>query len=414
MTDSEFSEIYRTYYGTLFSSLVSFFGMKLVEEAEDIVQDTFTSAYQSWQKGLPKDPKAWLFKVCKNKALNHIQKKSTQDRNLKSMYEPESYQEYQLGLAFSPNELKNQKLRVMFTLCHPVLSEKMQLILMLKVILGFSRDQISKGLGITKESVKKILYRGKQKLKEAGISLKTPYLFQLSSRLQSVQKSLYILFNEGYHASEGGEIISKDFCLEALFLLKMLIEEGIHNPSTQALLALMYFNLARFESRIGPDGSIIDLENQDRQLWDRKIISVGMKYLRSSREGNMLSRYHLEAAIASLHCTAPTFEATNWRLIVSYYEKLYSMAASPFIQLNRCIALSYAENPGNALKEIERYDLATKLKDYFLFHVTEGKLLVRLGRKEEALESFQQGHALANLAAEKIYIQQCIDSLSDS
>ncbi len=409
----ELEKLFREHYGKLVTSLISYFGLKEIATAEDIVQETFLAAAESWERVLPDKPSAWLYRVCKNKTINYLKKQANHHVRSRSIYESPTHFEQQIDHLLLDHELKESKLRVMFALCHPIISERTQVMLILKIIGGFSVDQIRIVFGLEKEAVKKILSRGKRKIRDHGITLHTPFLFQLKSRLRSVQRALYIIFNEGYRASTGDSVINKSFCKEAIFLTDMLIREGGTDPSNNALMALMLFNIARFDARIAETGEIIDLEHQNRQLWDQEVIGWAIEQLRMARKGRVLTSYHLEAGISSLHCLASSFQETQWCLIVAYYNTLQRLNPSAFVQLNRCIALSYCASPEAAIAEMNRLDLEHLLKGYYLFYVTMGKLLIRMGEPERAEEYLQQGVLLSNLEQEKNYIQKLIETMKD-
>ena len=402
-------EQYRAHYGKLIASLISYFGIQEMAIAEDLVQDTFTSAANSWQTRLPDDPEAWLFRVCKNKALNYLNRNRNRSKAL-SLYEQNLTLEDTVGQVFLPHEIRDSKLRLIFALCHPKLPERTQVILVLRTLAGFRIPEIARGLGLSESAVKKTLVRGKQKIKEEGISLKVPFIFRSKQRLAMVHKALYLIFNEGYNASNGPTPIKQDLCIEAYTLTRTLIEEGINDSISHALIALMLFNMARMPARLTDEGHLIDLERQDRSQWERSFISQGFRFLKQARSGNILSSYHLEAGIASIHCSAPSFEATDWCAILALYDQLHKVHPSPFVAFNRCIALSYCESPDSAFEELVQLGSHKVLNTYYLYHVTLGKLCLEMGLTQAAGEHLKQGLDLTKIDVEKAYIRKLIQA----
>lgn len=412
MSRLEIDKIYREVHGKLITSLVSYFGMTEISVAEDLVQDTFTSALETWQTKPPDNPEAWLFKVCKNKAINYLRKNNREKKS--SLYEQNITDAYHIDQLFLPHEIQNSRLRLIFAFCHPSLPEKAQVVLILRLIGGFKIEEISRALGLSIEGVKKILVRAKKMIKDNALPLKVPFVLKSNARLQIVHKTLYLIFNEGYSASSGDLNIRQELCMKSFTLNRTLIEEGIGDSCSLALMALMLFNMARMPARLSNNGELQDLESQDRNLWDESLIKHGFHFMNQSRLGNKLSNYHLEAGIASLHCSAKAFEETDWCAILNYYDQLFRMNASPFVWLNRCIALSYCDSPKAALNDLDKQDYITALSNYYLYHVTLGKLRLKTGNYTEAKLSFERGLALTKVSSEREYITLLIDKTRPS
>lgn len=407
----EVDRLYRSVSGQLVTSLVSFFKLSNLQLAEDIVQNTFVAALNTWsQKGIPDDPVAWLFKVCKNKTINELKKK----KNHFSEYNQSFVNNHhiQLEQAFLASEIKDNQLRLLFAICHPAFSPKTRIILTLKTLNGFKVQEIAKGLGMKIAAVKKNLSRAKQLIKEKNLPLKVPFIMQSKERLVSVHQILYLIFNEGYSASSGGVIIRKELCLEAIKLTSTLLEEHkIANEETQALFALMLFNIARFEARTNLEGDLVELEKQDRSLWDQELINQGIKHFNVSRKASSWSTYHFEAAIASLHCTAKSFSDTNWHVILRLYDDLFKINPSPFVALNRNIALFYtgkAEEAYVAISEIKG------LETHHFYHATLAKICSVLTKNEAALNHYLEALKYTKIDTEKRFIKEKIDALSRS
>jgi len=419
----EVNRLYRQLYGKMVASLVSFFRLPHIQLAEDVMQDTFETALQHWSKnGLPKDPTAWLFKVCKNKTLNLLKQKRTQNYTDTDQL-PEA-NTYQLDQAFLHSEIRDNRLRLLFAACHPNFSRKSSVILILKTLMGFKVPEIAKGLGMQEEAVKKNLTRTKKQIKTAQLPLKVPFIFQSQTRLHTVHEVLYIVFNEGYSASSGDHIIKKELCLEAIRLLKAILDEQkIHTSETQALLALMLFNSARFDSRIDEEGIPITLEQQNRTLWDDVLIGQGIVLFNSIRKHPDWSTYHYEAAIASLHCTASHFEKTPWAAIAGLYTKLAGIQTSSIILLNGYIAQFYAATfpANNAFAKSELLDQQWHivqaieelpgLSKNHLYWATLGKFYGALGNYKQGINHYLDAISYTKVAAERTFLKRQITVL---
>ena len=403
-------ELYRETFGQLAASLVSYFGLPNIGQAEDIVQEAFVAAMQTWPKQMPDDPKAWLFRVCKNKALNTMKKGKTEMAQRSFFETGRIAPTYQLDQLFLDHEVKDNQLRLLFALCHPGLAEKSQVMLILRMLMGFRTEEIASGLGMGLEAVKKALSRAKSKIKAAQWPLKVPFAMASAKRLDSVHKAIYLIFNEGYSSTSGNELIRQALCMQAIRLAKSLMAlSATHNHDTFALLALMLFNAARFPARQHTHGTLVDLANQDRSLWDQTLIQYAYQWLNKSRGGSHLSTYHLEAGIAAAHCAAPTFRDTDWAYILRLYQQLFTVNPSPFVWLNQQVALSYAIGPLPAIRAIEGYTIPDVLSNYAPYYITLGKLYQRAGAHSKARGFFKKGLSFAKALPQKSYIQQLID-----
>ena len=405
-------QLYREYSGKLIVSLVAYFGLNNLKSAEDLVQETFLSAIQNWEmKGLPQQPSAWLYKTAKNKAINWL-KQTKQNDQKTSVFESSVVDEaYNIDQLFLEHEIQDNQLRLLFAYCHPDFAPRTQVIITLKTIAGFKTEEIAHGLGMNYEAVKKTLTRTRKQIKERRLQLKVPFLLQSRKRLANVHIVLYLLFNEGYNATSGKALIKKELCLEAMRLTQSLLDHPtISNDDTHALLALMLFNTARFEARMNSKGVIIDLEMQNRELWDNQLIKLGYFHLKKAQINNKLSRYHLEAGIASLHCATTDFSKTNWRAILGLYNHLYEIHPSPFVFLNRCIALAYSGDVEEAIQGLLKID-DNYFKNYHLYFLTLAKLHSRIGQNLKAKEYYSNALQLTRIQAEQEYIMDCINGL---
>src|SRR6516164_4289361 len=308
--------LFRHEAGKMIAILIRLFGMKHIDLAEDVVQEAFLKAMQTWAyENIPKHPAGWLMQVAKNKAIDLIRRKQSAIQYSKELsLHLDNQSDENLEDFFLENEIADSQLRMIFACCHPSLSPDDQLAFTLRTVSGFGAAEIARAL-ITSESViQKRLYRAKQFLRQKNIQLEIPAGNDLDSRLEIVHTVIYLIFNEGYNSIKTDELIRKDLCAEAMRLCKLLSEHPSgQKPSTFALLSLMCFHASRFDSRLDEENEIILLENQDRSKWDKQLISLGYHYLSLSSEGTDLSIYHIESAIAAEHCLSLSFRETNWR-----------------------------------------------------------------------------------------------------
>ncbi len=394
--------------------LTKLFGLQQSEIAEDILQETLISALETWKiKGVPDNPRAWLYQVAKNKTLDYLRREKNFRDNVSPNFVAQSEGPQRNGAwldtFFSEQEIQDAQLRMMFAACHPAIPADSQLVLVLKTLCGLSTSEIASALLLSEDTLGKRIYRAKEKIKQEKLKLEVPSGVDLSTRLDAVLQAIYLLFNEGYKASSAQEVIRIEFCAEALRLCQLLCEHPVSAlPRTQALMALMCFNASRFPARLDENGNIITLEKQDRGLWDQKLITSGYHFLKHSSVGETYSEYHLEAAIASYHASAPNFSSTNWQGIYYCYQLLLQLDPSPFVELNLAVALGYAENPGAGLKALQRIK---GLEKNAHFHAALGETYKRLGHSKQAKESYEQALKYATLPAEQQVLQEKLAAL---
>jgi RNA polymerase sigma-70 factor (ECF subfamily) len=277
---------------------------------------------------------------------------------------------------------------MMFACCHPSIAEESQIALTLKTLCGLSVNEISKAFLTTEETIAKRIYRAKEKIKTEKIELDVPQSTELSSRVDSVLKSLYLLFNEGYKSSTADELIREDLCEEAIRLCFLLTQHSLTSfPRTKALLALMCFQASRLDTRLDDENNIILLKYQDRSKWNRSLMSKGFELMEESTEPFEISSYHLEAAIASQHAAARSFDQTDWKSIYHLYEMLYQLQPNPIVAMNKAIASSYAISKQNALKELQQIK---GLENHHLYHASIGEIYFELQNKTEAKKFYQK------------------------
>ncbi len=345
--------LFRHEAGKMVAVLTKFFGLPYVELAEDIVQETLITAFETWKlKGIPDNPQAWLYQVAKNKVLTHLKRARNFNLNIAPnivyTIDNQNIIHTKITDIFLDTEIEDAQLRMMFACCHPSIPADLQLILILKTLCGLSIKEIANALLSQEDTVAKRLYRAKEKIKQEGITLDVPVGNEVVERLDAVLKAIYLLFNEAYKSTSTDTVIRQELSDEALRLGALLAArplpiEGYNVPKINALMALMCFHAARFDSRLDDLGNIILLENQDRSLWNGYLIQKAYAFFKASSTGADLSEYHIEAAIACYHTQAPSFDKTNWQAIFYCYNLLFSIKSTPIVAVNRAIAKGYTE-----------------------------------------------------------------------
>jgi RNA polymerase sigma factor (sigma-70 family) len=365
--------------------LTKIFGTENLQTAEDVVQDTLLNAMQVWKfKGIPDNPSAWLFRVAKNKAIDIIRRnKHSLQYDFSDSEKILLTSEYTLNTAmenlWKEELIKDDLLRMMFACCHPEISEENQVTLILKTLCGFSTTEIAKAFLTSEDTISKRLYRTKEFFREHKIKLAIPSVGEIKNRTDAVLNSIYLLFNEGYNSTNSEELIRKDVMEEAMMLCKLLTEnKHTQLPEVYALMALMCFHSSRSDSRLTTDGQIILLPMQDRKKWDIAMIEKGNEYMGKAAFGDVISSYHLQAAIAYEHCSAQSFKETNWERILNYYEWLCKISDSPVNELNKIVAVMEVHGAKTALQELNNIKDKKKLESYYLYHSLQGEIHSRL------------------------------------
>ena len=401
----EVDALYKEHFGKMVASLLYSFRDIDLETAEDLVQDSFSSALTDWRlHAIPVNTAAWLYKVCRNKALNKLKK----NNRLVSL--DEKIDLGSVGISFYESVLDDPQLRLLFACANPDLSPKTQVVITLKYVVNLKVEAIAQVLGMTIDGVDKLLLRARQKIKGEKILLEEPHAPALKQRLPIVHKIIYLTFNEGYKSSGSKEILREDLCEEALLLNKTLIDSNLGDKDSLALQALMLFNSARFKSRFSPAGELLDLENQDRTLWNKELILLAAEFLTRSHD-EIISNYHIEAAIAYVHCSAISFEATEWKTIAGLYAHLLHSNPNPFVELNYAIALYYAgekQSAFNLLTELEQHAFFNR---YYLLNMTFGKFYHLEGDDELAKLYLLKAYQQTNNAKERDFIGRMIEGL---
>ena len=407
--------LFRHEFGKLVSILTRIFGADNLELAEDVVQESLAEALTQWTyKGTPDNPSAWLFKVAKNKALNIISHEKLRTRyasDVAHFLKSEWTAEQALEHIFSEGQIQDDQLRMMFTSCHPSISADSQVALTLKTLCGFSIPEIAKAFLTTDENVNKRLVRAREKIREDKIPFEVPEGKFLEARLDTVLQTIYLLFNEGYSASMGKDLIRFELCEEAIRLSEIIAGyEVLQNKSNvYAILSLMYLNASRFKSRTDSQGNILTLAEQDRSLWDRALMQKGFAYLEKSTDHKSLSIYHILAAISAYHCSASDFVSTDWKSILHLYDNLVLIDPSPLILLNRAIAVSKVHGAVQAIDELEKIKKSPSLANYHLFYSTQAEFYIQANDFRKASSSLEKAIDLSSLPVEKELLKKKLD-----
>ncbi|MGH8046213.1 MAG: RNA polymerase sigma factor [Chthoniobacterales bacterium] len=398
--------LFREEAGKLVSVLTGIFGIERLQLAEDVVQEALVRAFQTWPYyGAPKNPAAWLTQTAKNIALDVIRR----EKRFREK-QPEIELAMDRWSAGSPDEetpafdeeIQDDRLRLMFACCHPSLPIEAQTALALRTLCGLSAREIAKAFLASDAAIEKRLTRARQKIRDEHIPFEIPAGSEMTARLDGVLRTLYLLFNEGYKASSGDRLVRADLCHEAIRLAGLLAAHPAGNqPRTHALLSLMLLNAARLPGRIDSDGNILRLAEQDRFTWDGAMIARGIRHLGLAADGDSISEYHLQAAIAMCHCGTGV---TNWPDVLSLYDHWQRINDSPLIALNRAVALANVEGPAAGLAAIEAIPNRDQLSTYYLFHAVLGDFEARQEHFGNAAAHFRRAIQLAEQKSEREFL----------
>jgi len=370
--------------------------------AEECAQDAFTRALERWpSQGVPANPGAWLTTTARNRAFDRLRRASVGAAKLAALGEGVEAEET-VGPAGS--WIVDDRLRLIFTCCHPALPLDARVALTLRTLGGLSTAEVARAFLVSEATMAKRLVRAKAKIKHAGIPYRIPPAELLAERLDGVLAVLYLSFNEGYAATDGDSLVRQGLCDEAIRLARMVVTLMADEPEVRGALSLMLLQHSRRDARVDGDGDLVPLEEQDRGRWDRGAIEEGCQMLKDALASGRPGPYQVQAAIAACHAEAPSAADTDWVQIARLYEALARMVPSPVVELNRAVAVAMAEGPEAGLRLIDRLDDAGQLADYYLLQAARADFLRRLGRTGDAAVAYADALRLARTAPERRYL----------
>ena len=411
-TNAAIERTYRDAYGSVLATLIRFLGGDF-DAAEEALADAFATALETWPRdGIPATPAAWLTTAARNRALDRIRRDKRQAEKLVLLEAELSVTEVAPMHIGSEGGLADDRLRLIFTCCHPALPLEARVALTLRTLGGLTTPEIARAFLVPEATLAQRLVRAKRKIREAGIPYRVPLGGELPERLDSVLATLYLVFNEGYLASAGDTAVRHDLCAEAIRLATLLAELMPDRPETHGLLALLLLQDSRREARIGADGSIALLEEQDRTRWDRAEIARGVAALdrgfaaAALRSHASVGRYLLQAAIAAEHARTVDGAPTDWRAIATLYEALTRIDPSPIVELNRAVAVAQSDGPAAGLALLDDLAARGELDGYHLLPASRADLLRRLARFPEAAAEYDRALALSDNDAERRFLRR--------
>ena len=403
-------DVYQAESRRVFATLIRLLGD--FDLAEDALHDAFTAALQQWPRdGVPANPRAWLVSAGRFKAIDGIRRRARFDASL-AMLAEQLDANTEDDLARDADGIEDDRLRLIFTCCHPALSSDARVALTLREICGLTTEEIARAFLTTPSTLAQRIVRAKAKIRDARIPYQVPSPADLPERLETVLQVIYLVFNEGYSASSGGSVTRADLSGEAIRLTRLLIEL-LPEPEAMGLLALMLLHESRRAARTSPTGDLVLLENQDRSLWNQDLIAEGKALVERALASRQIGPYAIQAAIAAVHAEAHTPASTDWTQIVALYDVLTEMEPSPVVELNRAVAVAMRDGPAAGLGLIDAIMARGDLNDYYLAHSARAELSRRLGRTEEARVSYQRALSLTQQEPEQRFLRTRLNELLD-
>jgi RNA polymerase sigma-70 factor (ECF subfamily) len=398
-------EVYRSDWGRIVATLIGLVGD--FDLAEEAAQEAFTAAVDQWRvSGVPEFPRAWIIQTARHKAIDRIRRKARFEEKLES-YTTSGLVRTVEEPDYDTTEIPDDRLRLIFTCCHPALAPEAQVALTLRTLCGLETDEIARAFLVPETTMAQRLVRAKRKIRDAGIPYIVPDTDNMAARIEAVLTVIYLVFNEGYAATRVGPLVRTDLCAEAIRLGRLVRSLMMPQPPPEAtaLVALMLLHDARREARTDDAGDIVVLEEQDRARWNQKQIAEALPLVDDSFRGRP-GAFALQAAIAAVHCQAARAKDTDWPQVVRLYDLLERVQPSPIVSLNRAVAVAMAEGPGAGLTLIDELAAADNLANYHLLHAARADLLRRLGSLPEAAVSYERALALVTNDSERRFLER--------